>query len=53
MEVVKVEKILTLKDVEELNKYLPDVIEFKSLKGQKSGILSKIDSKIKIRIFRF
>ena len=50
MEVVKVEKILTLKDVEELNKSLPDVIEFKSLKGQKSAILSKIDSKIKIRI---
>lgn len=50
MKVVKFEKILNLKDVEELNKSLPDVIELKSLKGQKSGVLSKIDSKIKIRI---
>ena len=50
MEVVKVEKILNLNDVEELNKFLPDVIEIKSLKGQKYSVLSKIDSKIKVRI---
>lgn len=50
MEVIRLEKNITSKDIEEINSLKPVIIELRNTSGQKADIIRQLNKEVKIRI---